>query len=119
MFIGGHEITGSQVDALSPVKSADPVPRNALTAPLMSLRIAESLFDETISARDLDFTDPTPQLLDMMQGETSPDGPMRKVPLAQAKKQAARSGNYWTLFTTPIWKVLHAVLHSRCKTIFR
>jgi hypothetical protein len=47
----------------------------------------ESLFDETISTRDWDFTDPTPHFLDMMQGETSPDGPMHKVPLAQAPQR--------------------------------
>ena len=29
-----------------------------------------------------------------------------------------RGGNYWTLFTPEIWKVLHAVSHTRYKEIW-
>ncbi|MDZ4317076.1 MAG: hypothetical protein U0989_20220, partial [Azonexus sp.] len=43
----------------------------------------------------------------MTSMDNTPDSPA-KTPVGYT----TRSGNYWTLITPEIWKVLHAVLHA-------
>jgi hypothetical protein len=42
-----------------------------------------------------------------MSISNTPDSPAQKL-----DDRMSRGGNFWTLFTPGIWKVLHAVLHS-------